>query len=323
MFANHYPPSPTNEDDEVFAPPSSTDSDESSSSDSDCETSAVKRVKVVPVKQEREKKYRCRRDPNCPAAYTSSYHQNKHERKAHPLPGEEKQCLTCNKKLFGDKKFQQHVDKCVRSTTSTGVPALPPTLPPVLSSSSSWPPPLSSAQLVVPPLDVDAVKAAITPFLQWLGIPGSTPQSIQVKQSLLVTEKQIKPVRSALTTLINTVHRLFPTIFSNGVYLGALVQLATVEALHVWQNTRRLRGSHTGKQGVGEDSKYKLNLLIAKVIVYLAAMQTQQSPDTVWPESFAAYGLVTQAAHHSGRKRKMEHRNRAVLGDKGLHLLYC
>jgi hypothetical protein len=57
-----------------------------------------------------EKRYRCRRDPQCTKSYTSSFRQKEHEKTAHPLPGEKKQCHTCNKVLFGDKKFQTHVD---------------------------------------------------------------------------------------------------------------------------------------------------------------------------------------------------------------------
>ena len=67
------------------------------------------------ITEPQTKAYRCRRDTQCTATFTSSYAQNRHERSRHSTADNVSLCPTCNLEIL-KHLFTAHVNECVKGT---------------------------------------------------------------------------------------------------------------------------------------------------------------------------------------------------------------
>ena len=109
-------------------------------------------------------------------------------------------------------------------------------------------------------LDLVVVDAVFQPFLDWLALPASTLFSQKVKRSLL-TADGVSRMRSDLRNLARVCYEACPGAFVTGFYLGGLVSKQVVDAMHAFHCNGRQRAGQTETTGVGQDVRYKLNLL--------------------------------------------------------------
>jgi hypothetical protein len=212
--------------------------------DSDCEeTSTAPSTKA--------KVYRCLRDPNCQSTFDRSSSVRRHEKTCHPLPADFKCCVVCNRSIL-IHKYKAHVSSCVSAAapvTPIGLPSLPSlpvpvpvtvqsspasvTLAPVLPSSAS-----TSSATLLSEADMDI---AMDGFLVWSGSYSTTPYAASVKHSRVDTPKKQSDLRREVRLLMRTAHSLMPDLFANGIFMGGLVQPNTVNAIHQYQSTARVR----------------------------------------------------------------------------------
>ena len=235
------------------------------------------------------KVYVCRRDPSCRSSFTTPFALKRHERSSHPTPEDQSLCPTCNAQIVKGK-FEGHVSECAQGrlikkqrTESSPAPVLP--------------------------LDLDLVDAALEGFMDWLATPASTLYSQKVKKSLPKPEQSGR-VRSDLRNLARVCYELSPSTFTTGFFLGGLVTRQVVDALHAYHTSGRQRqGGQDGAPGVGHDVRYRLNLLLVKVIVYLS----ETSPVPVPPTAYESWVLVHGAAHHASKQRRLDLRTKHLL----------
>ena len=235
------------------------------------------------------KVHNCRREATCNASFTTAFARNRHEKSAHPTPDDVRLCATCNTEI-AQNLFKPHVLECVRGSKKETRPASP-----------------SPTSSLRPPLDNSTIDAVLEPLLEWLSRPPSTLYSEKVKRNLL-TPASTARVRGDYRNLCRTAYEVGPTdLFSNGLFLGGLIARPMVDAIQLFQQKSRQRGE--GAEGVGNDTRYKTNLMLVKVIVYLA----EASPVPLTPTDFDSWLQVQTAAHHASKQRRLDLRTKKLL----------
>ena len=240
----------------------------------------------------RPKDYTCERDPACRSSFSTAFAKRRHEQNAHPLQGELTVCATCNTAI-AHKLYPAHLVDCAAGRGRVLVREVG----------------NSSSQLGLP-LDTAVVDASFEPFIVWLGQPPSSLFSQKVKRSLLQPQ-HTQRTRTDLRNLARVCYEQCPSSFSSGFYLGGLVSKPVVDALHAFHTTGRQRAgaAETGEQGVGHDVRYRLNLLLVKLIVYLS----ETAPVSLLPTTFESWLAVSEASHHASKKRRLDLRTKHLL----------
>ena len=236
-----------------------------------------------------EKRYRCER--GCDSHFTSSFAQHRHQRRAHPLPGDTKPCPTCNASVL-NHLYSTHVAGCAAGDVKLASPHAEPT-----------------PNVTYEPLDTAAVDAAFAPFIAWLGAPAATIWSQKVKETLVTTEAHKRRISADCRNLARVCWRANPSAFAPAFFLGGLVARGTVDLLHAFHRTGRQRDGD--REGVGHDVRYKINLLLVKVITFLAETSGIVN---MQPTAFESWVLVKSAAHHASHARRLAARTKNVLG---------
>ena len=164
------------------------------------------------------------------------------------------------------------------------------------------------------PLDKAEIDEAIEPFMVWLSEPPMTIFAQKVKHEPAVTPAQQARHRGILRRIFKTVHLLLPTLFEGGLYIGGLVHSDTVRVFQRYQQTTRDRESSNGHVGVGASVQHTSNLMLSKLIVYLAEEYTKRTGINKHPSDWPAWLPITSVSHAAGRKRKQERMDNVSLG---------
>ena len=248
----------------------------------------------------------------CATTFTSGYARKRHEQRQHPLPEDVKCCPTCNRNILVHL-YAAHLFACVGGQITVAAPPPPlPASPPVQPASPpllpATPPPLPAS---TPALDLAAVDAAFAPFITWMGVPAATLFSQKVKQSLCTTATEQRRLLVDCRNLARTCYPLLPSSFLPRFFVGALVSKPMVDALHCYHTTERQRGGGVVDEGVGHDVRYKVNLLLVKLITYLA----ETSQPMMEPTAFAAWIACKEGAHHASQARRLALKTRHLLAE--------
>jgi hypothetical protein len=215
----------------------------------------------------------------CSATYTTKFSVNRHMREKHPqAPGlEQHLCVFCSRSFNSQPTYQAHVQACRGGPAATESP--------------------SNVTL----LDDSTTQGITSDFIAWLGEGALTPTEVVLKGTRLVSEQQLKPVKSSLRWLLNVAVLVVPASAING--LSVVVQEAVVRAVLAQLEQQRR----------GPERIYQLCLLLKKIIVFLCSRQSRQSGVYVPADRWPTWMLLDNLCHQAGKKRKQAQRDRLVL----------
>jgi hypothetical protein len=153
-------------------------------------------------------------------------------------------------------------------------------------------------------LQVEDLQAVCYPFLQWLASPCMTATEALVKAKRVKSMSQLAPIKS-------TLRFIFALLYENKtidvINLEALLRLSVAQALYQAIVDRQ----------VGSARTHQVFLLVKKLLVYLSTVQSTKSRQFVQPTAYESYLYVENICSESSNQRKIESRNRMVLGIPG------
>jgi hypothetical protein len=157
----------------------------------------------------------------------------------------------------------------------------------------------STGLVLVPirsPLNPDLIRTASAPFLDWLGQSAVYEMESQLKSTLLLTESQLRQPRNDLRFLMQA---------ANTTDYATLLQAQIIQPIF----------ASLIQTGKGADRIYQLSLLARKLLVFLFSQQSKLSNAVINPSVHASWRILDRYSHDATKKRKLNQRNRMVLGN--------
>lgn len=151
-------------------------------------------------------------------------------------------------------------------------------------------------------LSDDALQASCLPFLQWLASPAMTHAETLVKKRGRITSlSQLHPIKCNLRFVFTL---LTEKELADRVDLQVFTRLDVCQALFTALGDRR----------VGAGRFHALFLLAKKILIFLSSLESVARHQYCQPTMYESFLFVDSVCSESGQKRKIESRNRALLG---------
>ena len=174
--------------------------------------------------------------------------------------------------------------------------------------------------------DID-VDAAVGSFLAWLDVPAANRDERGLKQARVRPgTTQYRETVASLRRLFYLVEQYYPAAFSTGVRLAVLVDDTVVQRIAQQLESHRERRSKKRHlpgddmsqpaSGVKAASRYKMFLLLKKVIVYLAGKVRQQTGLDNGPGGFNSWERLLQLCDDANRERDADDADRLLFDDR-------
>jgi len=148
----------------------------------------------------------------------------------------------------------------------------------------------------------EALQAGCLPFLQWLASPPLTHvEALVKKRGRITTLEQLHPVKRNLR---------FMFILLAEIGLADKVDLQIFTRLDVCQALF----TALGERRVGAGRFHTIFLLVKKILISLSSQESMKRREYCPPTAHESFLFVDAACAENGQKRKIEARNRALLG---------
>lgn len=170
-------------------------------------------------------------------------------------------------------------------------------------ASPEWSPPPG------PSLQDTQLQSACLPFLQWMCQPPITQIEALIKARRVKAMTQLQPIKLNLRFVFGL---LMAKSAIDSPDLRCLTSLEVCKALSDALDGRK----------VGSARIHAVFLLVKKVLVYLASIDSAQQRQFLAPTCHASYVYVESICSDNSHRRKQEARNRAVLGVQTSKLLH-